>query len=157
MTIKELETDISLIHQERKQLQDKLQEVEDKMLQVQTEDEADGVQHDILSLKKEIEEGNKNELKLQEYQNMIKSINQILPEIIALLGSRGIYDVTESIKLLFLCYKTNIQEAEIGIKRMLSLIWSKEKTIQEEVQKTYWVLYLDIPSFTPQQVAQNLI
>ena len=40
---------------------------------------------------------------------------------------------------------------------MLVLIWSKEKTIVEELLKAYWKLFFDPKQFTPEKIALNLI
>lgn len=39
--------------------------------------------------------------------------------------------------------KYNITSSEQGIKKMIVLIWSKEKQIKEEVMQTYWSLFLN--------------
>jgi len=40
---------------------------------------------------------------------------------------------------------------------MLVLIWSKEKSVKEELIKAYWVLYFDEKAFKPEGVAKNLV
>ena len=40
---------------------------------------------------------------------------------------------------------------------MLVLVWSKEKTILEELLKAYWKLYFDPKAFSSEQISWNLI
>jgi condensin complex subunit 1 len=51
--------------------------------------------------------------------------------------------VTETIKLMLVLYKTNIEHSDEGIRKMLLLVWSKDKTVINEVIKAYWTLFLD--------------
>ena len=44
----------------------------------------------------------------------------------------------------------------IGVKKLLGLIWSKEKQIKDEVVTAYYNLYFNIDK-TPQEIANNLI
>lgn len=46
-------------------------------------------------------------------------------------------------KLYLYLYKSNIECAHSGIKKMLVLIWSREKTIKDELIKTYWALFFN--------------
>ena len=80
-----------------------------------------------------------------------------MPNLLQLLGSKSIYDVQESIKFFLFLYKANIESAEEGIIKMQSLVWSKEKTIKEELLKTYWQLFFEPKEFTPKVVGKNLI
>ena len=75
-----------------------------------------------------------------------------MPNLLQLLGSKSIYDVQESIKFFLFLYKANIESAEEGIIKMQSLVWSKEKTIKEELLKNHW-----LKEFTPKVVGKNLI
>ena len=59
------------------------------------------------------------------------------------MGSKNIGDVLEAIKVFYVLKKTNIQNSDDGIRKMLVLIWSKEKGVKDEVLKTYWMLYFN--------------
>ena len=67
------------------------------------------------------------------------------------------YDVVETIKILLFLKINNIQSAEIGMNKVLNLIWSKEKQIKEKVIETFWVLYFDDRKFKAEIIAQNII
>lgn len=100
-------------------------------------------------LRKKVEYIKSSRERLLEYSDMIRQINDIMPNLLQLLGSKSIYDVQESIKFLLFLHKTNIQSAEEGIVKMQSLIWNKEKSIREELLKTYWQLFFDDKEFKP--------
>jgi condensin complex subunit 1 len=74
-----------------------------------------------------------------------------------MLGSKNISDVIETMRLLILMGKINIQGSDVGIRKMLVLIWSKEKTIQEELLKAYWSLYLNDKEFEHRAISKKLV
>jgi condensin complex subunit 1 len=74
-----------------------------------------------------------------------------------MLGSKNISDVIETMRLLILMSKINIQGSDVGIRKMLVLIWSKEKTIQEELLKAYWSLYLNDKEFEHRVISKKLV
>lgn len=80
------------------------------------------------------------------YKTIICSINSTLPYIIDLLYSKSISDVIQSISLLKTINQLNISEAFIGIKKMLNLILSSEKTIQKKVKETIINIYFNSSS-----------
>ena len=51
--------------------------------------------------------------------------------------------------------KFNIESSEVGIRKLIVLIWSKDKAIKEEVILTYWSLYIDYKDNN--KVAWNII
>lgn len=58
-------------------------------------------------------------------------------------------DVIETMKLYLFLHKTNIECAQAGIKKMLVLIWSRERSIKDELVKSYWTLFFDDKVQTP--------
>ncbi|KAL4444819.1 hypothetical protein ABPG74_016027 [Tetrahymena malaccensis] len=114
-------------------------------------------QHDLNQVKRKIELCLKLKQNLDEYTKMINQIELIMPNLLQLLGSKNNSDVTETIKLMIYLYQTNIQCANQGIRKMLVLIWSREKLVKEELIKAYWILYLDEKAFKPEGVAKNLV
>lgn len=70
---------------------------------------------------------------------MLMQVESIMGNLIQLLGSKNNTDATETIRLLIYLHKTNITCAAVGIRKMLVLIWSKEKLVKEELIKAYWV------------------
>lgn len=53
------------------------------------------------------------------------------------------YDVQETIRLIKYLKKYNITSSELGIKKMIVLVWSKDKSVKEEVLSTYWQIYMN--------------
>ncbi|KAL4489279.1 hypothetical protein ABPG72_006343 [Tetrahymena utriculariae] len=93
----------------------------------------------------------------QEYQDFLHALDILIPILIQLLGSKSVYDVLETIRLLMYLKKYNITTSELGIKKMIVLIWSKEKAVKEEVMQTYWSIYMNNKEQKPQRIAKNLI
>ena len=106
--------------------------------------------------------------------NFIKLLNKATPTVSTLLGSTNKSEVLEAIEFFRVGYEYGIESSEIGIKRMLHLIWSKDNTVIEDGKEvkgvrarlidTYKSLYLEPIqdlSITPQQqvsrIAKNLI
>jgi hypothetical protein len=49
---------------------------------------------------------------MQEYQIFLESIDFTLDNVVKLLGSKSIYDITESIKLIMVLNKYGIEKSE---------------------------------------------
>ncbi len=94
---------------------------------------------------------------LKEYEQMILMLDEVMPNLAQILGSKNASDVLETIKLTLYLYKNNIDSALTCIKKMAVLIWSKEKSVKEELIKAYWVLYLDDKTMDSIDIAKNLI
>jgi len=54
-----------------------------------------------------------------------------------------VYDVMETIRLLMYLKKFNIASSEMAIKKMMVLVWTKDKLVKEEVLSAYWTLYFN--------------
>ena len=50
--------------------------------------------------------------KMEEYQIFLESIDFTLDNVIKLLGSKSLYDITESIKLIMVLNKYGIEKSE---------------------------------------------
>ena len=80
-----------------------------------------------------------------------------LPNILQLLGSKNQSDVIETIKLFLILKTFKIKGSEKGIRKMLALIWSKERNVQIELILAFWHLFLNPEVFTTERQAYNLI
>ena len=109
------------------------------------------------SVKKQMDINVKQLQYLSEYMTVLHYLDSTMNNLIQLLGSKNVADVTETIKLMLVLYRTNIERSDEGIRKMLVLIWSKEKTVVNEVIKTYWSLFLDKELFTNKVIAENLV
>lgn len=87
---------------------------------------------------------------------MLRLIESTMPNLLQLLGSKNNTDAIETIRLLIYLQQTNVICAAPGIPKMLVLIWSREKSVKEELLKAYWALYLDEKVFKAEGVARNL-
>lgn len=132
-------------------------ELDENLQKTENADNFDELQQDLKCQKRKLELNKQMHQRLNEYVEMIKTIDGIMPSLMQLLGSKSIYDVTETIKLLIFLYKNNIQSSEEGIKKMKALIWVKEKQIKEEVLRAYWMLFLDDQQYGHPGVAKNLL
>jgi hypothetical protein len=63
---------------------------------------------------------------MQEYDIFLTSVDYTLDNVIKLLGSKSMFDITEAIKLIMVLNKYGIEKSELGIKKILVLIWSKQ-------------------------------
>ena len=113
---------------------------------------------------------NKNKYTKQEKKNIehlekgikyIKLIEEAVPTICQLLGSKNASDITETINFFVSATNFQVESANIGIRKMLMLIWSKESSIKESVIDAYYNLYVNPDENTnnkePAKVAKNLI
>jgi condensin complex subunit 1 len=94
---------------------------------------------------------------LKEYHDFLLTIDILIPNLVQLLGSKSTGDVLEAIKLLMYLKKFNIESSEVGIKKMIVLVWSKDKVIKEEIVNSYYNIYMNIEEFSPKIIAFNLI
>ena len=60
-----------------------------------------------------------------------------------LLGSQVNSDVHESIEFVVIAYEFGLNNVLLGVRRMLSLVWSKDNDIKNKVVDAYTRLYLN--------------
>jgi condensin complex subunit 1 len=65
--------------------------------------------------------------------------------------------VIETIKFFVILKTYGIKDSEIGIRKMLALIWSKERNVQIELILAFWHLFLSPDCYTQEKQAYNLI
>ena len=61
-----------------------------------------------------------------------------------LLGSKQSTDILEAIDFFVSAFEFGVQNSMLGVRRMLSLIWSGEATIREAVVAAYKRLYIEV-------------
>lgn len=112
------------------------------------------------------------------YADALRFINQIegaIPTLCQLLVSTNKTEVLESMRFFRTAYEYNIQSADIGIKTMLHLIWTKDNNstnstedgldgrgIKASLIEVYRSLYFDVvPDLSPKQqvsrITKNMI
>ena len=81
---------------------------------------------------------------------------QVLMIVCRLLGSQVSSDVHESVEFVVIAYEFGLKNALLGVRRMLSLVWSKDNDIKTKVMDAYTRLYLN-PQAQGQRYQLNLI
>ncbi|PVD36929.1 hypothetical protein C0Q70_03922 [Pomacea canaliculata] len=94
----------------------------------------------------EVNELTKQQVLVQYLKNSLAFAGQIqeaVPIICQLLGSKNTSDVFEAIEFFVTSYEFGVSAAIVGIRRMLVLIWSKEQAVKDTVVSAYKRLYLE--------------
>ena len=76
--------------------------------------------------------------------DLLSQLDSAIPSLLALLGSSSNSDVLESIEFFVVAKQFNVQRSDVGLKRMLGLVWSREPAVREAAIDAYRRLYLDI-------------
>ena len=110
------------------------------------------------------DELNKQRMLVQYLSDSVKFskiIHKSLPVVAQLLGSKQSSDILEAIEFFVSAFEFGLLNAMIGVRRMLALIWSQEKTIKDAVVAAYKRLYINVESNNQRSasaaIAQNLI
>ena len=69
-------------------------------------------------------------------------LQKAIPILCQLLESKNNTDVMEGIDFFVTSYEFGLNNAMMGIRRMLGLVWSKEQSIKEAIIEAYKRLYL---------------
>lgn len=80
---------------------------------------------------------------LKDSVNFAGMIDMALPVVCKLLGSKQVTDVLEAIQFFVSAWEFGVLNAMIGVRQMLSLIFSREQSIQTAVVQAYKRLYID--------------
>lgn len=114
----------------------------------------------VLTVKKSNEDDDKSRKALKFYSEAVEFITNIqnaVPTLCQLLGSKNTTDVLEGIQFFITASRFNLENAIVGIRKMMMLIWSKETGVREAVINAYTQLYLGEENKDPARVAKNLI
>ena len=84
-----------------------------------------------------------------------EELNKALPTVCLLLGSKQVSDVLEAINFFVSAFEFGVLNAMIGVRKMLTLIFSREQDIKKAVVGAYKRLYIEHTS--PKQIVKNLI
>ena len=82
----------------------------------------------------------------QDYVDFHAQMENSIPVICQLLGSKTTSDVSEAINFFVTAYEFGLTNAIFGVRRMLVLIWSRDSAIKDSVVEAYKGLYLDPPA-----------
>ena len=90
---------------------------------------------------------------IQDSLNFMTEIHQAVPIVCLLLGSKSVTDVLEAIDFFVSGFESGVGSCFVGIRKMLSLIWSKEPGVKEAVVDAYKRIYLNPKSANQRSVA----
>eukprot|EP00058_Branchiostoma_floridae_P028443 XP_002613934.1 hypothetical protein BRAFLDRAFT_283981 [Branchiostoma floridae] len=79
---------------------------------------------------------------LKDSVNFATQMQRAIPILCQLLGSKATSDILETIEFFVSAFEFGLAGAMEGVRRMLVLIWSGEKSVKEAVVEAYKRLYL---------------
>jgi condensin complex subunit 1 len=88
----------------------------------------------------------KQQILVKYLSDCVKFTEQIqiaIPLVSDLLLSRNISDVQEAIEFFVSAYKFGVQDAITGVRKLILLVWSQEKSIKDSAISAYKRIYLD--------------
>lgn len=85
-------------------------------------------------------------LYLKDSLAFASSVHGAIPVVCQLLCSKQLSDILEAIDFFVTAFEFEILDAMVGIRRMLSLIWSPETDVKDAVVRAYKRLYMDMDS-----------
>eukprot|EP00055_Hartaetosiga_balthica_P015203 m.88274 g.88274 ORF g.88274 m.88274 type:complete len:1349 (-) comp8804_c0_seq1:2050-6096(-) len=94
--------------------------------------------------RQEPEELTKQRVLTKYYQDAVfftSTVNDAIPIVAQLLGSKTVTDVVEAIQCLVTAAKFSLASADDGMRKMLALVWNKEMSVQQAVLEAYKQLY----------------
>lgn len=84
-----------------------------------------------------------------------EKLQETMPIVSDLLGSKNVSDVKEAILFIESANRYAVGNACVGVRKMLSLIWSKEESVKEAVLDAYSRLFLTAKR--PEAIANSLV
>ncbi len=157
LTMEEIDEEIGKIEKSIEQHNQTINQIDKELVSLAKNAEESNMEVDsneIIYLKKvETHEIRKNEIKeekekfemmidhFNDYKKVITTINEIVPLIMQLLGSKNIGDVQESIELFVILNKLRVKSSFSGIKKMLTLIIKPDDSIKKKVMEAFGEIY----------------
>lgn len=157
LTYEELESLMKNSENTIKDLNEKVSRIEKQLIEISKRyDNRDDAKFDEDDIKltneleeekaKHNEEINKEQIVIEyfeNYQTVLKSIDEIIPLTVQLLGSKNVSDVQETIELFIVLHKLRIGSSFLGIKKMLNLIMKPDESIKKKVIAAYQDIYFN--------------
>lgn len=75
-----------------------------------------------------------------------EDIQRAIPDVSTMLSSKTASDVHEAINFFVTGQLAGVPNMLNGVRKMLSLVWSKDASVKEAMVKAYRKLYLEQPS-----------
>lgn len=83
-----------------------------------------------------------------------KQVREVIPVLCELLYSRTSSDVLEAVAFFVSAHRFGVEDASLGIRKMLPLVWSGEASVRDAVLGSYRDIYCGQDSNAKRQVAQ---
>ena len=125
------------------QSEKKINDMEAQIKEIESKGEGNVDNEEKTKLLEEVSKENMVIEYFQNYKNVLKTIDKVIPLISQLLGSKNISDVQESIDLFIVLHKLRISSSIFGVKKMLTLIMKPEMSIKKKVIDAYRELYFN--------------
>ncbi|CAL1534663.1 unnamed protein product [Lymnaea stagnalis] len=84
-------------------------------------------------------------------------VQQCIPVVCQLLGSKNTTDVLEAIHFFVTAVEFGVSAAVVGVRRMMVLIWSQEATVRDAVVDAYRTLYLEPKDKNQRFIASSIV
>lgn len=84
-------------------------------------------------------------------------VQQCIPVVCQLLGSKNTSDVLEAIQFFVTAVEFGVSAAVTGVRRMMVLIWSQEATVRDAVVDAYRALYLEPKDKNQRSTASTIV
>ncbi|BFZ23473.1 hypothetical protein BsWGS_26512 [Bradybaena similaris] len=84
-------------------------------------------------------------------------VQQCIPVICQLLGSKNVTDVLEAVQFFVTAVEFGLSAGVVGLRRMMALVWSQEATVREAVVAAYRTLYLEPKEKNQRSVASSIV
>ncbi|CAL4065931.1 unnamed protein product, partial [Meganyctiphanes norvegica] len=84
-------------------------------------------------------------------------IHNALPIVCQMLASKQVSDVMEAVQFFVTAFEFGLLNAMSGVRRMLSLVWSKEQNIKDAVVEAYQRLYINVDAPNDRVRSQHIV
>lgn len=106
---------------------------------------------------KEISQQRMLVLYLRDSHAFASSVHTAIPVVCQLLLSKQTSDVLEAIDFFVTAFEFDVLDAMVGVRRMLSLVWSPEAEVKEAVVKAYKRLYMEMETGNSKKRALQVV
>ena len=103
---------------------------------------------------KEISQQRMLVLYLKDSVAFARSVHNAIPVVCQLLCSKQVSDILEAIDFFVTAYEFDVLDAMIGVRKMLSLVWSTENDVKQAVVNAYKRLYMNVDDGSRKRAVQ---
>ncbi len=92
-----------------------------------------------------------------DYAQFVNKIDESISTLTQLLSSKTIQDTIETIKVFRVLHSYGVEKSFCGIRKMLTLVFSKENSIQMAIFECYQTIYFNSMKHSVQDQTRNLL